>query len=104
MVKSLKFFSFGKLQQLLYKSKFFCFGQILFHVARTFAVHHEKTFVPAFFKVSIDHLFDILESEKRFGKKCGKSLEIWIQKSVRTLCLELGVLLKEKQNDYLTQF
>ena len=67
-------------------------------------MHHEKTFVPAFFKVSIDHLFDILESEKRFGKKCGKSLEIWIQKSVRTLCLELGVLLKEKQNDYLTQF
>ena len=92
---------------MLYKSKFFCFGQILFHVARTFAVHHEKTFVPAFFKVSIDHLFDILESEKRnycFGKKCGKSLELWIQKSVRTLCLELGVLLKEKQNDYLTQF
>ena len=92
---------------MLYKSKFFCFGQILFNVARTFAVHHEKTFVPAFFKVSIDHVFDILESEKRnycFGKQCGKSLELWIQKSVRTLCLELGVLLKEKQNDYLTQF
>ena len=29
-----------------------------------FAAHHEKSFVPAFFKVSIDHLFDNLESEK----------------------------------------
>ena len=70
-------------------------------------MHHEKKFVPAFFKVSIDHLFDNLESEKRnncFGKKSAKSLEFWIQKSVRTLCSELGVLLKEKQNDYLTQF
>ena len=28
------------------------------------AAHHEKSFVPAFFKVSIDHLFDNLESEK----------------------------------------
>ena len=34
------------------------------------------------------HLFDNLESGKRndrFGKKCGKSLEFWIQKSVGTL-------------------
>ena len=32
----------------------------------------KKSFVPAFFKVSIDHLFDNLESGKRnhyFGKK-----------------------------------
>ena len=29
-----------------------------------FAAHHEKSFVPAFFEVSIDHLFDNLESEK----------------------------------------
>ena len=27
-----------------------------------FAAHYEKSFVPAFFKVSIDHLFDIRES------------------------------------------
>ena len=40
------------------------------------------------FKVSIDHLFDNLESEKRnncFGKKSGKRLGCWIQKSARTL-------------------
>ena len=45
--------------------------------------------VPAFFKVSIDHLFGNLESRKRnycYGKKSEKSLEFWIQKSVRTLC------------------
>ena len=40
-------------------------------------------------KVCIDHLFNNLESGKInycFGKKCGKSLEFWIQKSVRTMC------------------
>ena len=30
-----------------------------------FAAHHEKSFVPAFFKVSNDHLFDNLESWKK---------------------------------------
>ena len=55
----------------------FSFGQILFNFARTFAVHHVKSFVPALFKVSFNHLFDNLES--------GKSLEVWIPKSVRTL-------------------
>ena len=29
------------------------------------AAHHIKSSVPAFLKVSIDHLFDNLESEKR---------------------------------------
>ena len=41
-----------------------CFGQILFNLAHVFAAHHAKSFVPAFFYVSIDHLFDNLESEK----------------------------------------
>ena len=44
-------------------------------------------FLP-FLEVSIDHLFDNLESGKRnyyFGKKSGKRPEFWIQKSVRTL-------------------
>ena len=57
---------------MLYKGFFFVFGKIVFHLARTFAAHHEKSLVPAFFKVSIDHLFDNLESGKRnywFGKK-----------------------------------
>ena len=50
-----------------------------------FALCCEKSFVPACFKVSIDHLFDNPESGKRnhsFEKKSGKSLEFWIQKSV----------------------
>ena len=62
---------------------FFRFGQTLFNLAHMSTVHHEKG------SVHIDHLFDDLESGKRnywFGKKCGKSLEVWIQKSARTLC------------------
>ena len=54
-----------------------------------FAARREKDFVPTFSKVSTDHLVDNLESEKRnycfAKKKSGKSLEFWIQKSVRTL-------------------
>ena len=53
---------------------FFCFGQILFTLIHTFAGHHEKSFVLV--KVSIDHLFDNLES--------GKSLEFWIQNLIFT--------------------
>ena len=52
------------------------------------ATHHEESFFPSFLKVSIDHLFDNLESGKRnycFGKKSGKILKFWIQKSVRAL-------------------
>ena len=46
----------------------------LHRVYCTFAVHHEKSSVPAIFKVSIDHLFANLESGK--VKYCfGKSLE-----------------------------
>ena len=29
------------------------FGGVLFNLTRTFATHHEKNFVPVFFKVSI---------------------------------------------------
>ena len=53
------------------------FGQIVFNLAHTFAARHEKRMVPVFFKVSVDQLFDNLESEKRnycFGKTSGKSL------------------------------
>ena len=64
MVKSLEFILLSKLQQSLYKWFFFC--QILFNLARKLAVHHERSFVPAFLGVSIDHLFvDNLESGKR---------------------------------------
>ena len=50
-----------------------------------FAAHYEKSFDPAFFKVSIDHLFDNREPGKKLLS--GKSLEFWIQRSVRTLWL-----------------
>ena len=56
MVKSLDFFFKGITSAL--QVKFFYFGQILFNIANTFAAHHEKRFVPAFSKVSIDHPFD----------------------------------------------
>ena len=50
---------------------------------------YEKGFVASFFfKVSINHLFDNLESGKRnycLEKKHEKSLEFWIQESVRAL-------------------
>ena len=59
---------------------FFHFGQILFSPVR-FTAHREKSFVLAFFKVYTDHLFDNIES--------GKSLEFWVPKSVRTLCLKM---------------
>ena len=55
----------------------------------TVAVHHEKSLVPCvFFKVSVDHLFGNVESGKInyfFRRKPAKSLELWIQKSVRNL-------------------
>ena len=58
--------------------------QITINLACMFAAHHEKSVVPASFKVPIDHVFDYIESGKRkyrFGKKSGKSLEFWIPKS-----------------------
>ena len=42
---------------------------------RTFAVHHEKSLVPAFSKVSIDYLFVFLVSEKKKVYCFRKSLE-----------------------------
>ena len=38
---------------------------MLSNLSHMFAAHHEKSFVPAFFKVSNDHLFDNLESWKK---------------------------------------
>ena len=48
-------------------------------------VRNEKSFVPAFSKVSLDHLFDNRESGKKLLS--WKSLEFWIQRSVRILWL-----------------
>ena len=53
----------------------------------------KKACILLFSTVSIDdHLFGDLEYGKInycFGKKCGKSLEFWIQKSGQTLLLLL---------------
>ena len=74
MVKILDFcFAFKATTSTLLVNFFFVFFffQILFNLARTFALHHEKSFVPALFRVSIDRLFDDLQSGKRnycFGK------------------------------------
>ena len=57
MEKVLSCCFFSKLQEVLYKGTCFRFGQILFNLARMFAVHHKKSFVSAFFKVTVDHLF-----------------------------------------------
>ena len=71
---------------LSYDKCFFGSGQILFNPTHMPAEHHEKSVVPAFLKVSIDHLFDNLESGKKknycFGKKSGKSLGFWIETSL----------------------
>ena len=37
----------------------------LHHGYYTFAVHHERSLVPAFFKISIDHLSDNLQSKNK---------------------------------------
>ena len=51
-----------------------------------FAAHHKERYVPRSFKVAIDQLFDNLESgKKNLSIVLEKSLEFWIQRSVRTL-------------------
>ena len=50
-----------------------------------FAVHHEKKLCSCFFKVTIDHLFDNLESGKRnycLGKKSGNSVELILEQRI----------------------
>ena len=56
----------------------------------TFAVHQEKRLVLIVpFKVCIDHIFENLESKKTEIIVLEKNLEVWIQKSVRTLVEEI---------------
>ena len=65
MMKSLEFVS--KLHQAGFLCNFFLLWSnlIQFHL---FAVHHEKSFVHALFKASVDHLFDNLESGKSLAQ------------------------------------
>ena len=82
--KSWFFFSW-KLHQVLDKWNCFHFGHIL-NVWSQWIL--KRSFVPAFSKVYIEHLFDNPESGKRnycFGKRSGKNLEFSVQKSLRTL-------------------
>ena len=85
MVKSLSF-------SLFFESQSKCFtSEVFFVLVKSYSispVRLQRIVVKALFlrfcKVSIDHLFDNLESGKK--NYCfGKSLEFWIQKSVRTL-------------------
>ena len=82
MKKCLEFFWKGN---KCFISEFFGrFCQILFNLACMLTAHHEKCFV----KVSIDHLFDNLESGKRnycFEKGLEIVLNFGSKKSVRTL-------------------
>ena len=41
-------------------------GQVLVNLVRMFAAHKEKSFVSPFFKVSVDHRSDNLESGKSY--------------------------------------
>ena len=45
------------LRQVLLSEICFVLVKSFFNIAAKFAAHREKSFVPAFFKVSIDHLF-----------------------------------------------
>ena len=89
MLKSFEFFFvdvFFKATSAL-QVNFFVFIKS-YSIRAYFAAHHGKSFVPAFFKVSIDHPFNKFESGKRnffFSKKNGKTLELCVQKSLRTL-------------------
>ena len=73
----------------------------LHHGYCTFAVLDENSFVPAFFKVSIDHLFDNLQSGKInscFGKKSEKSLEICMNSDQDNVKHDKCVILSEIVN------
>ena len=83
MIKSPEFLSYNKC--------FFGFRQILFNLTHRSAEHREKSFVPAFFKVSFDHVFDNLESGKKellFWKKVWK--KSWILDP--EICTNPGIL------------
>ena len=68
---------------------FFRFGQILFNLARALKAHHKENLCFLSFLSSplITYLIILcLENEIIvLEKKSGRSLEFWIQKSVRTL-------------------
>ena len=62
MTKSPKFFFVFKATTSALEVKLL----VLVNLALMFAAHKEKSFVSAFFKVSVDHLFDNLESRKSY--------------------------------------
>ena len=92
MVKRIEFFFFFKATTSALEVNFcFSFWSNLIQSRPFVCSVPEKKLCFFVFKVSIDHLFDNLESEKRnscFGKKSGKRLGCWIQKSARTLVVD----------------
>ena len=69
---------------------FFRFGQILFNLVHTFSLHREKSLFLRFLRSVLITYLITLSLEKEIivlEKKSRKSLEFWIQKSVRTLSI-----------------
>ena len=99
-----------------YKWIFFCAsGPILFNLTCTFAAHHGRSLCSSSFgKVSIDHLFDNLEYEKRndcFGKSLEygfKNLTVWTllllrqHKHMSTFIIIIAVFKKMTNSSFLT--
>ena len=65
------------------------------------AEHHEKSVVPAFLKVSIDHLFDNLESGKKKIIVLGKSLEKVLDFGSRHLYKPWDIRIKKRWFSFL---
>ena len=88
MVNSLGFFFFSKLQQVLYKWNFH-FDQILFNLARTFAVRCEKSFV-----LLITYLITFsLEKEIIVWKKIWKKVWNFGSKNLHEPCIHVFMLM-----------
>ena len=89
MVKRIEFFFFFQSYNKCFRSEFLFFILVKSYSISPVCLQRTwKKLCFFVFKVSINHLFDNLESEKRnncFGKKSGKRLGFWIQKSARTL-------------------
>ena len=86
---------------LSYDKCFFGSGQILFNLTHMPAEHHEKSVVPAFLKVSIDHLFDNLESGKKKIIVLGKSLEKVLDFGSRHLYKPWDIRIKKRWFSFL---
>ena len=78
-------------------------------ISPIFAAYHEKNLVPAFFKVSTDHLFDNLMSGKKnylFGKTLEKVLNfgsMCLPDRAREMSLKLHGIPPGKEEEFLEE-